>query len=339
MLNSKSDFNLFEADPFSWWLPYIVAAFVGIITIIREYIGGCECPSRREICNKVVLITGGSGGIAYETALELAKRGGIVILACKNIEKGQSTRDKILKVLPTAIIFVKKLDVSCMASIKNFIENEFRYRRVDVLINNAGISEHPFQLTEEGHEIHLATNYLGHFYLTHLLIPRLTAAGNARVINVIDKVYKNVELHLKDLNITTNWSCQEAYAHSKLCLVLMTKQIAKLLQGYKITINAVTPGSVRNTGFLRNSPMCKNTLLKIWFYPCLWLFYRNPKQGAQSIIFSVVDANLEKVSGVLISNCEIEKNSKKPQEDKLSEELYLKTCELLDISPINPKKH
>lgn len=65
----------FKTDPFSWWSPYILAILVGVVTVIREYCGGIECPTKSFVLNKVILVTGGTGAIAYECILELVKRG------------------------------------------------------------------------------------------------------------------------------------------------------------------------------------------------------------------------------------------------------------------------
>lgn len=221
--------------------------------------------------------------------------GGIIILTCRDPSKGEETKQKILKLSPKASIFVHKLNLACLDDIKSFVQN-LPQRKIDILINLAGVQDFKFQMTDLGFENHCVTNYLGHFYLIHLLIP-LLSNSKSRIINITDDAYKSVELDLINFNMTSNWDCRNAYAQSKLCLVLMTKHLAKILPSNRITINAVAPGKVR-TNLIQNSPF--HSLLKAWSYPLLWIFYKSPKQGAQSVIYLCADGKFDKVSGKVI---------------------------------------
>ncbi|XP_043066423.1 retinol dehydrogenase 11-like isoform X2 [Drosophila bipectinata] len=120
---------------------------------------------------KVFIVTGANAGIGKETVLEIAKRGGTVIMACRNMEKANQAREEIVSATNNPNIFVRKLDLSSMDSIRQFAEG-FKKERdsLHVLINNAGVMGLPRTLTKDGFEMQLGVNHMGHFLLTHLLL-------------------------------------------------------------------------------------------------------------------------------------------------------------------------
>lgn len=124
--------------------------------------GGPKCPSFHRCDDKIILITGASSGIGFETAKELAERGGRIIMACRNIQKGRQAIDSIRKQNPAAKLDLRLVDVAKMADIRRFVaELKKNYDHVDILINNAGVIYQPHHITEDGFEITLATNYFG----------------------------------------------------------------------------------------------------------------------------------------------------------------------------------
>ncbi|PSN43384.1 hypothetical protein C0J52_17973 [Blattella germanica] len=219
------------SDPLkdSWW-PYMIAIVVGLVTCIKSYMGGQDCPSKQTIHGKTVIITGASSGIGYETALELAKRGATIILACRNMESGRNAISQIKKEVKNAKLLVKELDLASLQSIHKFIK-ALEFKTIDILINNAGIAFHPFKKTSDGFEMHLVSNYLGHFLLTHLLLPKLKASSKARIINMSAHSHLSADINLDDLNRESNYTPREAFAQSKLALLLMTHHMAKILKG------------------------------------------------------------------------------------------------------------
>ena len=170
--------------------PYSVLGAIGI-TLGFYYLyriffmNGKKCPSKARIDGKTVVITGGNTGIGKATAILLAERGGRIILACRNAQKGNSAVQEIKGKTGTKSVFFKSLDLASMASIRKFSEDILETEdKIDVLLLNAGVMIPPYQLTEDGFELQFGVNHLGHFLLTHLLLDRLKASAPSRVVVV-----------------------------------------------------------------------------------------------------------------------------------------------------------
>ncbi|EZA62003.1 Retinol dehydrogenase [Ooceraea biroi] len=259
------------------------------------YMGGPMCPNDDRITDKVVIVTGASSGIGKEIALELARRGGRIILAVRDTAAGEEVAQQIRKVSGRGAK-VEAVDLSSLKSVQSFV-NQLDTERVDILINNAGVVFHPFEKTTEGFEMHFVTNYLGHFLLTHLLLPKLRAAEQGRIINVSSQAHTVSTVHLEDLNLERNFTAREAFGQSKLALILMAKHMSKLLRGTNVTINAVNPGIVRGTRHMRHSPLNSTFLIKLIMRPWMWLFLKNAVQGAQTAVYAAVTQELNEHSG------------------------------------------
>lgn len=322
------------SDPLkeSWW-PYIIALIVGCIACIKSYMGGNDCPSKERIDGKLVVITGASSGIGFETALELARRGGIIILACRNTDAGKEAISSIKKYVSSARVQVKELDLSSVKSIHKFSE-DLEYDTVDILINNAGIAFYPFMKTGDGFEMHLVSNYLGHFLLTHLLLPKLKASNEARIINVSAQAHFAADIDLDDLNRESRYTPREAFGQSKLALILMARHMAKILKGSNVSIYAVHPGLVRGTRHMRHSVFSNTFMVKVAMLPWIWLFMKTPTQGAQTSIYVAVASQIISSSGLYFGDCELKEPGTKATDDNLADALYKKSCFLLGIEGV-----
>ncbi|XP_066249535.1 retinol dehydrogenase 13-like [Euwallacea similis] len=323
----------FEDFSNSWW-PYIIALVISFILAVRVYVGGAQYQSSYRIEGKVVIITGGARGIGFETAKNLAARGGQLILAVRNMEQGIRALDKIKETIKTAEITVKWLDISDFSSIRHFVDQIFsEHDKVDILINNAAVVYQPYMKTVDGNEHTVATNYLGPFLLTHLLLPLLNRSDNGRIINISAIAHYNGRLKPGDLTANTKEIFDEksAFAQSKLALTIFTKCLATLLKGTKITCNSVSPGLVRSTGHLKNLPLHRSLWSKLAIWPWMWLFLKTPKQGCQSIVYLAVDPSLRDVSGFYFSDCEIKEPADLVKDVSLAHILYRTSCKIVDI--------
>jgi len=134
---------------------------------------------------KVAIVTGANSGIGFHMALELGRNKAEVILACRSEQRGNEALAKMKKIVPEGNFIMKQLDVSSLADVERFATQFTKdYKRLDILINNAGIMMPPYQLSADGFESQLATNHLGPFALTGRLIDLLESTPNARVVAV-----------------------------------------------------------------------------------------------------------------------------------------------------------
>lgn len=172
---------------------------------------------------------------------------------------------------------------------------------MDILINNAGVTFHPFAKTADDFETHLQVNYLGHFLLTHLLEPMLKKSKQGRIINVSAHAHIAGEMSIDDplgiTNLAPQFHPRDAYSHSKLAINLWSKKMAKLLTSTSITVNCLTPGLVRGTNHMRQSPIMRAISTKLIMFPCMWIFMKTPILGAQTAIYLATDEKIKTTSG------------------------------------------
>ncbi|XP_050341016.1 retinol dehydrogenase 13 isoform X1 [Bactrocera neohumeralis] len=340
--------SLFEnADPFKTWWPAIAAVVFGAVIMVRTLMSGQRCPNDNQIRDQIVIVTGANSGVGLETAKALAARGGRIVLACRNMAAGERMARVIKRELACQRIgadvegefFVEAryLDLRSFESVHRFarrITGEFE--RIDVLINNAGIIFGSLGgRTIDGYEEHLQVNYLSHFLLTQLLLPHLRRSpSGGRVINVTAHAHAAAKIDFDDpLNVGT-WSvkfhARDAFAHSKLAVMLATRWLARQMKGTPLTVNCCTPGLVRSTGHLRNSPLMSAISVKLMTFPWMWLFMKNPFEGAQCAIRLATDPKLKTVSGEYFNDCEIAQSSLHGRDIALAKKLYMQTIKELE---------
>lgn len=178
-------------------------------------------------------------GIGFEITKELCSRGAHVIVASKDMKKSQESLDAIKKQQPSACIEIRYLDLKSFDCVKRFAKSIIKdFEKVDVLINNAGIIFNQFEKTVDGFESHLQVNYLSHFLLSSLLLPLLENAVNGRIINVSAHAYASGKIDIDDPLNTGQWAPayhqRDAFAHSKLCIVLASTHLANELKGSEV---------------------------------------------------------------------------------------------------------
>lgn len=275
--------------------------------------------------NKIVLITGANSGIGKATAIGLATIGATVIIGCRNKERGLEAVAEIKEASGNSNVDLLLIDLASQKSVREAAaEFKKRYSRLDVLINNAGVFLPKRELTEDGIEKTFATNYLGHFLLTHLLLDRLKASAPSRIVCVASK-HTGIKINFNDLMLEKKFSTFAAVGPTKLGLVIFSKELSKRLEGTGVTINALHPGLVKTT-------LLKDTgfFLKLFFK---LLPQVTPEKGAETSIYLASSSNVEKVSGKFFSNKkEIETSAGANDEatNKRFYELSLKLAHLSD---------
>lgn len=188
------------------------------------------------------VITGSNGGLGLETARILGSRGAEIVMACRSVEKA-SAAARTVPGHDKGRVEVRQVDVSSLDSVRTFAKGlEADGRPVDVLVNNAGVLGVPHSVTPEGVEMHFATNYLGHFLLTQLLVPLLTD----RVVVVSSREHRSGQIDLDDLGwLRRPYRPFQAYGDSKLADLLFMRELDRRFRAERMPLRAVAahPGA------------------------------------------------------------------------------------------------
>jgi len=253
-----------------------------------------------DLTGKVAIVTGANTGIGKETARGLADRGATVILACRNVQKGEAAAKEIRG----RSVRVKELNLASFASVREFCRQISREeKKVDILINNAGAFTTTRELTEDGQEMQFQSNHLGHFLLTNLLLEKMKSARDgARIINVSSVAHWfSLSIPWDDLTWSSSWyNGASAYAISKLANVLFTVELAERLKGTNIKVFALHPGGVY-TDLGRNIGGMIPDFLKTIVGQMSSVTMLSPEAGAKTSLFCALDDQAE--SGKYYDNC------------------------------------
>lgn len=175
---------------------------------------------------RTAVVTGASSGIGLETARVLARRGAGVVLACRDPAKANDAAVRIRSTAPHADVDVIRLDLASLGSVRDAAaELQSAYHRIDLLINNGGVMEPPYELTEDGFELTFATNHLGHFALTGLLLDRLLDTPGSRIVTVSSEGHARGAMNFNDLQAEGGYGPDQAYYQSKLANLLFTYEL------------------------------------------------------------------------------------------------------------------
>ncbi|MFH0758247.1 MAG: oxidoreductase [Bacteroidota bacterium] len=213
---------------------------------------GENIPSQR---GKTVVITGANSGLGFQTSLALARKGARVIMACRNMEKGELARQKILDDQPEMIPELWHLDLSSLSSVRSFAEKFLSAQGgPHLLINNAGQMAIPYMKTADGFEMQFGVNHLGHFALTALLWPGMQDIPGARIVSVGSIAYLFGRIRFGDIHWEKRYHKWGAYGMSKLANLLFIKELSRRLDESKSDIRAVAahPGYA-DSSLLSNS--------------------------------------------------------------------------------------
>lgn len=262
-----------------------------------------------ELKGKHALVTGANSGIGLATAYGLAARGAQVILGCRNLHKAEEARELILKSLPKASVEVISVDLANIMNIKSAAEVlKRRFTQLDILINNAGVMSLTRQETRDGFEQTFGVNHLGTFTLTQALLPLIKAAPEGRVITLSSALHYRGHMQWDDLHYRSRpYKGWEAYNQSKLANVLMTKALARRLQGSSVSAFALHPGVVA-TQLGRDYPD--------WLMKLAKIFMATPEKGSRCSLFVATEAGLKALNGAYFEASK----EKKPAAEALSEE-------------------
>lgn len=268
--------------------------------------------------DKTILITGGNAGIGRATAEALAEKGATVVLACRNLEKGQIAQDQIRKNTGNEQVDLLHLDLADLENVRDAAETfQKRYDRLDVLVNNAGIFTSDLQRTAQSFEKQFGVNHLGHFLLTQLLLEPLRKASAPRVVNVSSNAHYQGKIDWDslqgDIRDYSSWS---AYAQSKLANVLFTREFARRYPD--VVSNALHPGVIATEFGNKETP---------WYLSLIWsvmkLGMRSPAKGAKTSIYLAAAPEAGNFTGEYLNDKqEVRKGSPLSRDMSLAERLW-----------------
>jgi len=241
--------------------------------------------------DKVVIVTGANSGIGKVAALELAKKGATVVMLCRDGARGEKARTDIVGKSRNDSVHLMLCDLASQREIRSFVDRfRQRFDRLDVLLNNAGLTRAKRTLTEDGIETVFAVNHLACFLLTNLLLDVLKQSAPSRIVNVASEAHRGARLDFDNLQMERGYGVWEVYCRSKLCNVLFTYELARRLKGTGVTVNAVHPGTVR-TNLWRNAPGFAQPLLSL-----AKPFMRSPEKGAETLVWLASSPQVQGVS-------------------------------------------
>ncbi|MFI5296690.1 MAG: SDR family oxidoreductase [Polyangiales bacterium] len=271
---------------------------------------------------KVCIVTGANTGIGKETARGLAEAGATVVIAVRDVAKGEAAREEILSGSPGAKVSVIRLDLGSLKSIAEFAKTfETTHERLDVLVNNAGVWTTSRQTTDDGFERTFGVNHLGTVALTEALLPVLERSAPSRIVILSSALHYRGKMAWDDLQFERDsFSGTTAYNQSKLANVLFTKALARRLEGKGVTVNAVHPGVVK-TELGRDMP---KILMAIG-----GLFMLTPAGGAKTSLYVATSPECASVTGAYFEKSRPKKASGAALDEAAQERLWKVTEALL----------
>ncbi|KAM8963983.1 retinol dehydrogenase 13 isoform 2-T2 [Lycaon pictus] len=275
----------------------VLGTAVGGAVLLRDYIAGGACPSKATIPGKTVIVTGANTGIGKQTALELARRGGNIILACRDMEKCEAAAKEIRGETLNHRVSAWHLDLASLKSIREFA---------------AKIIE-------------------GHFLLTNLLLDKLKASAPSRIINLSSLAHVAGHIDFDDLNWEKRkYDTKAAYCQSKLAVILFTKELSRRLQGTGVTVNALHPGVAR-TELGRHTGMHSSAFSSFTLGPIFWLLVKSPQLAAQPSTYLAVAEELEGVSGKYFDGLQEKAPAPEAEDEEVAQRLWAESARLVGL--------
>ncbi|XP_059171713.1 retinol dehydrogenase 13-like, partial [Physella acuta] len=276
-------------------------------------------------------LTGATSGIGKATAIELAKRNARVLITGKEKVKVEAVARNIRKKTGNQHVNAHVLDLANLRGIREFCESlitEEKY--LHILINNAAYMG-PKAATDDGFEKSFGVNYLGHFYLTHLLTEKLKKNAPSRVINVVSDAYAYGQLDFEDIALNRGYSTYSAYARSKYALMMWNLECHRRLYSSCIWSFAVHPGACA-TELLRNYPGMYGNLLRV----ISRFMFKSPEDGCQTVVYLAVGDSLRDFSGKTFANCKVMKTQERIKDKDTAKKLWNLSAHLCGFEPEIP---
>ena len=273
---------------------------------------------------RTVVVTGSSGGIGKATALRLAQMGATVAVTGRDQTRTQAAADEIREATGSPVRPFTA-DLSSQAEVRRLAARILdTLPIIDVLVNNAGGYWNTRHLTADGLERTFAINHLAPFLLTSLLLDRLKASADGRVVTVSSNAQSMGRIDFDDLQGEHDYSGARAYNQSKLANILFTHELARTLQGSSVSANALHPGVVR-TSFGADDPGRAQRV----FVPLIRPFMRTPAQGAATSVLLASSPELKGVQGKFFANGRTKRSSKRSYDQAVATMLWQSSAKLV----------
>lgn len=276
---------------------------------------------------KTCLITGTTHGIGTVTARAIANHGYRVVMACRNLERAAAVRDQIVADTNNSEIHLIECDLSSLRSVRTAAQTFLaEHGELHLLVNNGATMTGQPELSVDGFELMFATNHLGPFLLTRLLLERIQNSAPARIVNVASISHYQGKLDLDDIRTLETFAPLRTYARSKLGNVLFTLALARRLAGQQITVNCLHPGSVATNIIPTDS---------LWMRiggPIAKPFMRSAARGAKTSLYLALADDVEGVTGRYFNqNQAVKAPSKLAQDEPTQERLWAFSSELCGL--------
>ncbi|XP_021945384.1 short-chain dehydrogenase TIC 32, chloroplastic isoform X2 [Folsomia candida] len=299
----------------------------------REF---CTRPQTFKAPNRsgeVAVLTGGTKGIGLEVLKKLLESKFHVIIGCRSLIAGEEVMTSIRNGgITTGSCKVFELDLKSLKSVRRFAENVLREApRIDLLINNAGVMFAPYEITEDLCESQFQVNYLSHFVLTNLLLPRMKETSRrsdkhvaCRIVNVASDANYGGHIDFDNLEQCKVYVSNKAYSDSKLCQILHAYYLDSLLRSEDIKVNVLSlhPGVIVSD-LWNNMPSVVVAIVNMF----KWML-RTTEDGAKTVIYTALSPKLEGVGGVYINSCEIVQPVSQVSDISIQKRLWDKSLEL-----------
>ncbi|MBV8684563.1 MAG: SDR family NAD(P)-dependent oxidoreductase [Caulobacteraceae bacterium] len=264
---------------------------------------------------KTVVITGATSGIGAAAALALAREGARIVFTARDEAKANATLAELTRTNPDAAHDFVLADFTTLAAMREAGRALLaKARRIDVLVNNAGAIFQSRELTSDGLEKTFAVNHMAYFVVTEALRPAL--APDARIVSTASGAHATGRLDFDDLPLDRGYSALRAYGRSKLCNILWTRELARRLEGTRITANCFHPGGV-NTRFGDNM-----TGLAGAAFGLIKRFMLTPEQGADTLVWLASSSDAEGLSGGYFAKRRLTQPSAAAQDDAAARRLW-----------------
>lgn len=274
--------------------------------------------------DKRVVLTGASRGIGRETALALGRMGADLSLVVRDAERGNAVADEVKALGKGGDVRVFVGDLSSMAEVRRVGEElAAAHDRIDVLVNNAGALLMDRQVTKDGYEGTFATNHLAYFLLTKVLLDRVKASPEGRIVNVASEAHRRGTLDFDDLMSERRFAGWRAYSTSKLANILFTSELARRLGDSHVITNSLHPGVIAS-GFARN-----NGGIVGFFAKLVGPFLMSPLDGCKTTVFLATDPSVAKVTGKYFDSSKERKPSRAARDESAAKRLWDASEELV----------